>query len=628
MTRQKSWAVMLVLIFGMTVVGCDGGDDFETVPDDFGTVPDDYYSFLPGSVSITGNPYVGQTLTANTDSLGGSGAISYQWISYTPISGGYYIDSDIANATGKNYTLIQTDLNNYIAVAVTRPSHYHGTTSARIGPVTAGVPLTGTVSITGTAQVGQTLTANTNSLNGTGNISYQWKRGTSATVTGTNITDATGSTYTLVTADATRFITVTVTRADNSGSVTSTATSAIEAAPALTGTVSITGTAKIGQTLTANTANLGGSGTISYQWRRAASSSYSDITGANENTYLLTTDDFNRYIVVVVTRAGNSGNITSAATSAVADVMTWTQVSQSVFTSTTAINKVAHDGNSRFIAAGGSILAGSSDGTTWPTSDYTTGRPGNSIAYGNGKWIAVGSNGSMNSSNTGQAPWSTISASSISSIFGFIQDGNQYYRNIDGIAYGNGRWIVFGSGNMGTSTDGTNWTLVTQPLMTITDVAYGNNRWIAVGNRDMITSTDGTNWTPVDVSSVFPSSGSSISIKSVAYANNLWITAGTGGRIATSTNGVNWTLVPNNPFGTGTIQALSYGNNKWIAVGSETSTGGVEIGSRIAFSSDGITWTSVANTAFDSNRVNSVVYGSGKWVAVGNGGRIAYANDN
>ncbi|MCL2601129.1 MAG: hypothetical protein FWD88_08110, partial [Treponema sp.] len=49
--------------------------------------------------------------------------------------------------------------------------------------------------------------------------------------------------------------------------------------PALTGTISITGNAAVGHMLTANVANLGGSGTVSFQWRRGTT----DI-GTNSST--------------------------------------------------------------------------------------------------------------------------------------------------------------------------------------------------------------------------------------------------------------------------------------------------------------------------------------------------------
>jgi len=162
--------------------------------------------------------------------------------------------------------------------------------------------LTGTVSIVGIAQVGQTLTANTNALGGNGTISYQWKRG--GIDIGTN-----SSFYTVQAADTGSAITVTVSRDGYSGSVTSTPTATVvddSGLPALSGTVSIIGTAQVGQTLTADTSNLGGSGTISYQWQREGIN-----IGTNSNTYIVQELDLGYVIWVTVSRDGHSGSVTS-----------------------------------------------------------------------------------------------------------------------------------------------------------------------------------------------------------------------------------------------------------------------------------------------------------------------------
>jgi hypothetical protein len=246
---------------------------------------------LTGTVSISGSAYVGQTLTAVTTSLGGSGTITYQW---------KRAGVDIAGANINTFSLTEADVGSAITITVTRADN-SGSVSATTATVTRSA-LSGSVSITGTPIAGQTLTAVTASLGGSGAISYQWKKG------GADIIGANGSTYVLQITDAGSTITVTVTRADNSGSVTSPQT-AVVTLPALSGTVSIDGTAVAGQTLTANTAVLGGGGTISYQWKRGATN-----VGANSNTYVVQTADANSTITITVTRAENSGSVTSAPT--------------------------------------------------------------------------------------------------------------------------------------------------------------------------------------------------------------------------------------------------------------------------------------------------------------------------
>jgi hypothetical protein len=97
--------------------------------------------------------------------------------------------------------------------------------------------LTGVVTITGSAQVGYSLTANTDNLFGLGFLSYQWKRGNAAADAGTDIPGATARTYEPVVDDVGKFLKVTVTRAGYTGSVTSAASGPVQAAPANTGTV-------------------------------------------------------------------------------------------------------------------------------------------------------------------------------------------------------------------------------------------------------------------------------------------------------------------------------------------------------------------------------------------------------
>ncbi|MDR2542199.1 MAG: fibronectin type III domain-containing protein [Treponema sp.] len=80
--------------------------------------------------------------------------------------------------------------------------------------------LTGTVTIGGTAEVGQSLIANTDLLDGSGTISYQWRREETVDI-------GTGSFYTVLSADIGYTITVTVTRLGYSGSVTSPRTTAV-----------------------------------------------------------------------------------------------------------------------------------------------------------------------------------------------------------------------------------------------------------------------------------------------------------------------------------------------------------------------------------------------------------------
>ena len=288
-----------------------------------------------GTPTITGTAQVGQTLTAVTTGIMDADGLTsvsytYQWIR---VNGS---DADISGATSSTYTLLAADEGKTIKVKVSftdDASHSETRTSAATAAVTAADnnPATGTPTITGTAQVGQTLTAVTTGImdaDGLTSVSYtyQWIRvnGSDADISG-----ATSSTYTLLAADQGKTIKVKVSFTDDashSETRTSAATAAVTAAannPA-TGAPTITGTAQVGQTLTAVTTGImdaDGLTSVSYtyQWIRVNGSD-ADISGATSSTYTLLAADQGKTIKVKVSftdDASHSETRTSAATAAV-----------------------------------------------------------------------------------------------------------------------------------------------------------------------------------------------------------------------------------------------------------------------------------------------------------------------
>ena len=189
-------------------------------------------------------------------------------------------------------------------------------------------PATGAPTISGTAQVGETLTANTSGIADADGLSsvqyeYQWLADDS------DISGATNATYTLVAEDEGKAIKVQVSftdDADNEESLASAATDAVAAAPQTnspaTGTPSISGTAQVGETLTADTAGIEDADgltniSFTYQWM----ADDADISGATGSTYTLADSEEGKAIKVQVAFTddeGNSETLTSAATDPVA----------------------------------------------------------------------------------------------------------------------------------------------------------------------------------------------------------------------------------------------------------------------------------------------------------------------
>ena len=190
----------------------------------------------------------------------------------------------------------------------------------------ANSPATGAPTIDGTAQVGETLTTDTSVVadaDGLSNIQYeyQWLADDS------DIAGATNATYTLVATDEGRVIKVRVSFTDDAGNeetLTSGATEAVAARPnsLATGAPAISGTAQVGETLTANTSGVidaDGLSNVQYEYQWLADDS--DIAGATGLTYTLTDSEESKAITVQVSftdDAGNEETLTSAATAAVA----------------------------------------------------------------------------------------------------------------------------------------------------------------------------------------------------------------------------------------------------------------------------------------------------------------------
>ena len=275
----------------------------------------------PGSVTVSGTATEGETLTAVTSTISdedGLGDFSYKW---------FADDVAITDATESTLTLSQAEVDKAITVKVSYTDGY-GTaeelTSSASGAVVNVNDLpTGSVTVSGTATQGETLTAVTSTISdedGLGDFSYKWFADDVA------ITNATESTLTLSQAEVDKAITVKVSYTDGYGAaeeLTSSASAAVVNVNDLpTGSVTVSGTATQGETLTAVTSTISdedGLGEFSYQW-------FADdvaITNATESTLTLSQAEVDKAITVKVSYTdgyGASEELTSSASAAVVNV--------------------------------------------------------------------------------------------------------------------------------------------------------------------------------------------------------------------------------------------------------------------------------------------------------------------
>ncbi len=296
-----------------------------------GAPPEHSNRLATGAPAINGSARVGETLTVDIASIADPDglenvAFAYQWQAD---------DADINGATGATYTLTDSEESKTVKVQVsfTDDADNEETLTSEATDAVAAAPqtnspATGAPDISGTVQVGETLTADTSGIadaDGLSNVQYEYQW----LADDADISGATNATYTLVDEDAGKAIKVQVGFTDdesNEESLTSAATDAVAAAPTpnspATGAPTISGTAQVGETLTANTSGIADADGLSsiqyeYQWLADAA----DISGATNATYTLVADDEGKAIKVRLSftdDAGNGETLTSAATDAVA----------------------------------------------------------------------------------------------------------------------------------------------------------------------------------------------------------------------------------------------------------------------------------------------------------------------
>ena len=270
--------------------------------------------------AISGISQEGQLLTASPGTWTGYPAptLAFQW-RRCDVSGASCVD--IASATNDTYTPVGGDVGSTIRVVVagTNGSGSSSATTAQTAVVApAPVAPSNTVlpTISGTTTFGQTLTATNGTWSGVPapTLTYQWQRCDNAGANCVAIGGATASTYLIISADQARTLRVAVTGTNATGNSTATSaqTSLVLApsgspvmAPVATVAPSVTGTARVGDVLSAQPGTWGAmpAATIAYQWQRCDAPSINcvNIVGQTSVTYTIPSTDLGALIRVAVT---------------------------------------------------------------------------------------------------------------------------------------------------------------------------------------------------------------------------------------------------------------------------------------------------------------------------------------
>ena len=195
-------------------------------------------------------------------------------------------------------------------------------------------------------------------------------------------------------------------------------------------------------------------------------------------------------------------------------------------------------------------------------------------------------------------------------------EGKSASSTIYGIAFGNGKFVAVGDkGSASYSADGINWFAATTPSgytsVSFRSVAFGNGRFVAIGYESgkarAITSTNGTSWTSVTLSKDAYWHG-------ICYGGNQFVAVGWG-CAAYSPDGITWyNSSAINAYAY--LQAVTYNGSKYVAVARVTSSGGSNV--CVMYSTDGINWIAVTPPdAFKTYEFYGIAYGKGRFIAVG-----------
>jgi len=157
-------------------------------------------------------------------------------------------------------------------------------------------------------------------------------------------------------------------------------------------------------------------------------------------------------------------------------------------------------GNGLFVAVastGTNRVMTSPDGITWTLRNAAAANNWWSVTYGNGLFVAVAQSGSTNRVMTSPDGINWTSRTSPDGI-NWTQRTQPVTTANNSVAYGNGLFVAVGPSKLITSPDGINWTSRTVTANSWTSVTYGNGAFAAVsqsgtGNR-LVISTNGIEW--------------------------------------------------------------------------------------------------------------------------------------
>ena len=297
-----------------------------------------------GTPAITGTARVGETLTADTSGIADADGLQNATFSHQWVSSDGATDSDIPGETGATYVVLSGDVGKTLRVRVSftddlgNEETLTSEATAAVAATFPGTPRSLEVETAGTGELA--VTWQEPESNGGSEVTgyrVQWKLATGSWNTEADVSSetTTGTSYTITslaldTEYAVRVIAAngvgdgpaSAERTETAQAKTSEQRDSAPNTPA-TGAPAISGTAQVGETLTAGTGGISDENgledaSFSYQWVRSDGTSDANITGATGATYTVHNDDAGKSIRVRVSFTDDDGNDESLTSEAAA----------------------------------------------------------------------------------------------------------------------------------------------------------------------------------------------------------------------------------------------------------------------------------------------------------------------
>jgi hypothetical protein len=323
----------------------------------------------------------------------------------------------------------------------------------------------------------------------------------------------------------------------------------------------------------------------------------------NSPNLTVTTNSSSSFTISIDTPAGASSNIAKFTTQTTAhnttSGATWQNASS--IPSNSTWNAVAY-GLGKFVAVGSSSSYASqamysTDGSNWTLTSVAPAYTAQSIAFGNGTFVAVSNVGVMYSTNG--TSWSVAAQSFI---------------NGSSVVFGSGKFVVSVSSGYYYSTDGNNWTLVNLGS-TRAHLAFGLGNFVGLGSaQNVASSADGITWNFTN-----DSNAQSLYLGPVAYGNGTFVSlviSGVPYALYSTNGGSSWTKFS---IGTDNINSIAYGNGNFVGIGWDA-VGSVSYGMT---SINGTAWS--VSSGIPTGNWKSITYGQGKFVIVASTGQVAFS---